>query len=171
MDFGEILEIWDKQQKKESQPLQPRQKEQRTAEKVNPINAWLRVNGVYDKDQEEGNALSPGERRRRLLAKQPDAELDLHGLTADEAWNALDAFFIQSKNRGFAKIRIIHGKGNHSDGDGVLRAQVKRFVENCPYAGESGYGTAKTGGTGSTWVILKNPPAQKRAHSERYNED
>ena len=169
MDFGKILDIWDKkQEKKTSQKIHPPQEERKNpaGQPVNPINAWLRINGIHDKDREEDNHISPGERRRRLLAKHPDAELDLHGLTVEEAWSSLENFFNQSYRRGFTKVLLIHGKGNHSDGEGVLRGLVKRFIENCPFAGESGHGAAKVGGTGSTWVVIKNPAAKKELRSE-----
>ncbi|MCL2093932.1 MAG: Smr/MutS family protein [Treponema sp.] len=69
----------------------------------------------------------------------------------------MDSFFTQSHARGFEKILIIHGKGNHLKGgqEGVLRDLCRRFIESCSFAGESGYSSAKEGGTGSTWVLLK----------------
>jgi DNA-nicking Smr family endonuclease len=50
---------------------------------------------------------------------------------------------------------IIHGKGNHSRGEAVLGRTVREFIEHCPFAGESGHG--REGGTGTTWVLLKQP--------------
>ena len=129
--------------------------------KVDPITAWLRIHGVYDKDADtEATAThetgsDAGKRRRRLLQKAPDAVIDLHGLTQAEAWNALDSFFENSRQQGFEKLCIIHGKGNHSDGDAVLKQLARRFIEHCPFAGESGHGNAASGGSGATWVILK----------------
>ena len=154
MDFGKILDNWESRQKKPASPSKEPEKTDGGVQ-INPIKAWLQTNEVYDKDREEEDSVSPSERRRQLHAKRPDAELDLHGLTKDEAWASLDDFFSQSHAHGFTKILIIHGKGNHSDGDGILRALVKRYIEICPYAGESGHSPAKTGGTGSTWVLLK----------------
>jgi DNA-nicking Smr family endonuclease len=125
---------------------------------VDPLTAWLRINGVYDKDAEaEGEAVSAGEQRRRLLAKRPDAVIDLHGQSRDEAWETLEAFFRGSRQQGFEKVLIIHGKGNHSGSEAVLKRMVRDFVERCPFAGESGHGNAAFGGAGSTWVILKRP--------------
>ncbi|MDR0637050.1 MAG: Smr/MutS family protein [Treponema sp.] len=129
--------------------------------KGDPITAWLRIYGVYDKDADaEATAMhetgsDAGKRRRRLLQKEPDAMIDLHGLTQSEAWNALDSFFENSRQQGFEKLCIIHGKGNHSDGNAVLKQLARRFIECCPFAGESGHGNAASGGSGATWVILK----------------
>jgi len=120
------------------------------------LNKWEKNNGIYDKDKEaERERISPQERRSRLKNKKPDAELDIHGLTRDEAWQALEIFFNDSKGKGLEKILIIHGKGNHSAGEAVLKRIVMEFIEHCPFAGESGRGKSVTGGEGATWVLLK----------------
>ena len=142
MDFGAILDKWEKQ----------------TPE-----------NKVIDKDAsalEEGGCSfgegkAPGKRRSRLFRKKPDAYIDLHGLTREEAWNRLDVFFEDCRNKGFEKVQIIHGKGSHGssgalhNNEAVLRELSRRFVENCSFAGESGHCPAREGGSGATWVILK----------------
>jgi DNA-nicking Smr family endonuclease len=176
MDFGDILDEWDRQtakargKKADSRKRTPGVKEGpespekngripsggEALKKTDPLTSWLRVNGVYDKDAErESTELSPGDRRRRLLAKRPDAVIDLHGLTRDEAWNSLEIFFRDGKTRGFEKLLVIHGKGNHSEREGVLKEAVRTFIERCPFAGESGHGSAAFGGGGATWVFLK----------------
>jgi DNA-nicking Smr family endonuclease len=125
--------------------------------KVDPLTAWLRVNGIQDKDADSGETARgrAGERRRRLIAKKPDASLDLHGLTRDEAWIAMETFFQEGRRQDFEKLLLVHGKGNHSDGDAVLKRAVRQFIENCPFAGESGQPSAELGGSGATWVLLK----------------
>jgi len=120
------------------------------------LNKWEKNNGIYDKDAEAGSGQnSPQERRSRLKNKKPDAQLDIHGLTRDEAWQALEVFFDASKGNGLEKVLIIHGKGNHSKGEVILKRIVTDFIEHCPFAGESGRGKAAAGGEGATWVLLK----------------
>jgi len=120
------------------------------------LNKWEMSNEIFDKDMETGKTeSSPAERRNRLRNKKPDAQLDLHGLTRDQAWLALDNFFNDSKNKGLEKLLIIHGKGNHSTGEAILKRCVMDFIERCPFAGESGRGKAASGGEGATWVLLK----------------
>jgi DNA-nicking Smr family endonuclease len=121
-----------------------------------------RWNGqIYKKDPDlEAQKENPAERRRRRLRKSPDGTIDLHGLTRDEAWNALEIFFNDAKTNEFEKLLIIHGKGNHSSEPGatetgVLKQTVRDFIERCPFAGENGYSSPAKGGTGSTWVLLK----------------
>jgi DNA-nicking Smr family endonuclease len=132
--FGDILEQWDKQ------------------------GRGPRGDGVYDKDAHDPAVDGRAEalaRRRKLRTKRPDAVLDLHGLTRDEAWLSLEDFFRAGKQRGLEKLLIIHGKGNHSPGGAVLDRTVRDFIERCPLAGESGRGDAASGGSGVTWVLLK----------------
>jgi DNA-nicking Smr family endonuclease len=144
MDFGKILDQWETQ-----------------------------GSPVYDKDRVlETEQETAAERRRRLLRKQPDATIDLHGLTQDEALDALERFFQDSKAKGLEKLLIIHGKGNHSGTNpatpaaagepGILKRAVQNFIERCPFAGENGYSGAADGGTGSTWVLLKAGNEEKR---------
>jgi DNA-nicking Smr family endonuclease len=130
------------------------------------LDEWERRNPrsgtALPKEADVGNSGTPGARRRRLLAKKPDAVIDLHGLTRDEAWPALELFFRDAGNRGLEKVLIVHGKGNHAEErDGLpaglppLRALVKAFIERCPLAGESGYSPARQGGSGATWVLIR----------------
>jgi len=134
------------------------------------LNKWEKQNagtGEYDKDsglpetgETPGKGRNPGERRARLLRKKPDAVIDLHGLKQDEAFIALQTFFTRCMSNEYEKVLIIHGKGNHQ-GEGVLKDLSRRFIESCPFAGESGYNNAKDGGSGATWVILKGNKNQK----------
>jgi DNA-nicking Smr family endonuclease len=165
MDFGDILDQWDKQTAKAPKSgksgYSGGDKEEQELQTVDPLTAWMRTNGIHDKDAETettkaGNA---GARRRRLLAKAADATIDLHGLTRDEAWTALDTFFEDGRRRELEKLLVVHGKGNHSSGEEVLKETVRSFIENCPFAGESGHGGAAMGGSGATWVLLKKMPA------------
>jgi DNA-nicking Smr family endonuclease len=137
MDFGKILDQWDKS-----------------------------AGPFYDKDAASlsggsaDNRASAAFRRKKLLRKSPDAIIDLHGLTRDEAWDALAGFFNDAKNRGLEKVLVIHGKGNHSGENGssdtgVLKKLARDFIERCPFAGESGYSDGRSGGEGSSWVLLK----------------
>ena len=84
-------------------------------------------------------------------------ELDLHGLTRDEARPALSAFLQQALERGFRCIRLIHGKGLSSPGrEPVLkhlsrgwlmqREEILAFCQARPH----------DGGEGALLVLLRN---------------
>ncbi|MDR0556380.1 MAG: Smr/MutS family protein [Treponema sp.] len=191
MDFGDILDAWEKQtaipqgdrkrrklklphkeemeksgagdgEKKKSpnapsgeklqrQPQQP----SRSSLSHDALAAWLDAHDIYDKDADTEAAFSAAENRIRILRKKPDATIDLHNLTHDKAWQELEDFFQKCSARKLEKALIIHGKGNHSKGEAVLKRLVQKFIEKSPLAGESGYNPAKSGGSGATWVILK----------------
>jgi DNA-nicking Smr family endonuclease len=173
MDFGDILDDWDKRTAKPAGKKACKAVERMSGEtpaaapvpsvdpaserRVDPLTAWLRTNPVQDKDAaaDAEHGADFAERRRRLRTKAPDASIDLHGLTRDEAWNRLSAFFADAKRRGLEKLRIVHGKGNHSEGEAVLKRTTREFIERCKFAGEHGAADSKAGGSGATWVILK----------------
>ena len=144
MDFGDILNKWEKGQS--------------ATTNSGEMESWLRGNKVFDKDAEDSyKTQSAGEHRRRLRQGKPDDILDIHGLSGDKALVSLDLFFTRARDCGYEKLRIIHGKGNHSQGDAILSRTVRDFIEQCPYAGESGFEKSAAGGSGATWVLLKKP--------------
>jgi DNA-nicking Smr family endonuclease len=158
MDFGDILDKWDRQTGK-SPGKKALSAHGGGGQRANPLNAWLRVHDVIDKDAELSDSAAfseKGERRRRLRAKKPDATLDLHGQTRDEAWISMDGFFRLSRQQGLEKLLIVHGKGNHSKGEAALKRVVRDYIERCAFAGESGQAAAAEGGSGATWVLLKD---------------
>jgi DNA-nicking Smr family endonuclease len=135
MNFGDILDKWEKQR---------------------PCSDNSPDRELQAKDTEErGKQAGAQEKRRRLRSKKPDAELDIHGQTRDDAWQSLETFFNHAREKELEKVLIIHGKGNHSADEPVLKRVVMDFIERCPFAGESGRGKASAGGEGATWVLLK----------------
>jgi len=57
-----------------------------------------------------------------------DAELDLHGSTADEARMGLDEFFDEAREDGWQRVRIIVGKGTHSKNGPVIPYTVQAYL-------------------------------------------
>ncbi len=51
--------------------------------------------------------------------------LDLHGMTEEEAMNALDRFLTASQNSNLPKVKIISGKGT-----GKLQTLLKKILKN-----------------------------------------
>lgn len=84
-----------------------------------------------------------------------EAVLDLHGMTVPEAEKAMTSFIHMAAVKRFRKVLIIHGKGIHSK-DPVMRQTVISFLERCPKAGKHGTPSAAEGGSGATWVLIKN---------------
>ena len=132
MNFGKILDEWDRRSPNTERYI-PNKDEEMAA-------------------QNETNA----ERRRRLLKKAPDDIIDLHNYNQADAWTALDNFFNNGKTMGYEKLHIIHGKGNHDESKGVLKELTRKYIELCPFAGESGFNAGAAGGSGVTWALIKN---------------
>ena len=85
--------------------------------------------------------------------RQVEAELDLHQLTKEEARSEVQIFLEEAEAAGYKKIRIITGKGLHSEnGVGVLNAFVREMLDGRGYE----YMMAKynEGGEGALDVLL-----------------
>lgn len=126
--------------------------------KINPMEAWLRQHDTVDKDAlaDEYSESMKMRSRTYIREMQVEARIDLHGLSRDEAWARLNAFVGDCQARGLRKILIIHGKGSHSRGsDPVLGPMVKSFIEQDARLGSSGHPDRYMGGTGATWVMIR----------------
>lgn len=196
MDFGDILNQWDSQQKQHKTKSIPKEKQvsskkanagfieagfatkaeadkntivqkktvsqqmkEDSQKKINPMELWLRRYGTVDKDK----AIEQYQQNQKMqshdyIKSMPiDAYLDLHGLTRDEAWPRLESFTADCIRRGMKKIMFIHGKGNHSaSSDPVLGELVRLFIEKNKMLGTSGHPNRTQGGSGATWVMIKN---------------
>jgi DNA-nicking Smr family endonuclease len=122
------------------------------------LEDWLSTNGVHDKDDEAGAALDSAERgreSRRLASLKPQAVLDLHGMTGEEAESAIADFVYSSSRSGLEKVLVIHGKGLHSTGAPVLKKAARRAIEAHPLAGRFGEAERADGGSGALWVVIR----------------
>lgn len=105
--------------------------------------------------------------RLRRGERAPEARLDLHGMTAERAHQALNGFMARSMSQSLRCVLVITGKGGrHSTDDapfmrsdqGVLRQAVPRWLKSGPYHGQIiGIFEAhpRHGGGGAVYVYLK----------------
>jgi DNA-nicking Smr family endonuclease len=178
MDFGNILDRWDKLQRDAARaakanrggglaPAQAACSPPDPAE--NPVRSafesWLDEHDPEDKDA--AAPASPEELRaerqarvRRFEALDPEASIDLHGMSADQAEDSLTLFLEDSGRRGLQKVLVVHGKGNHSAEEPVLGRVARRVIESSPWAGRFGSADRAHGGSGALWVAIrqKNRP-------------
>ena len=91
-----------------------------------------------------------------------DLQLDLHGLTRDEAIENLDRFVKGAYNRGQKGVLVITGKGNNSPGEPVLRLAVAGWLKESGKTMVSEFVAAPRdmGGTGAFVVFLKEKKPQ-----------
>lgn len=98
-------------------------------------------------------------RRLRAGAFPPQASLDLHGLSRDEARGAVERFVQQARVAGHRCVRVVTGRGLHSpDQVPVLREGVAQWLTRgrtgrqvlafCP-------ARPQDGGAGAVYVLLR----------------
>ncbi len=134
MDFGEIYERWLREH----------------AEGDSRISA--------ERASRDTTAARPPARpssRADYKRLRPQATLDLHGMREAEARAAVRSFIGACASRGFEKVSIIHGKGNHSRDEHVLADAVRDELEKNPRAGEFEFADSRNGGRGATWVRIR----------------
>lgn len=86
-----------------------------------------------------------------------DLELDLHGLTRDEALASLNRFVTGAYNRGQKAILVISGKGNNSPAEPVLQGAVASWLREAGknMVAEFAPAPRNMGGSGAFVVFLK----------------
>ena len=100
-------------------------------------------------------------RQLRRGAIRIDYELDLHGLTRDEALDALARFIGGAFNRGQQAVLIITGRGNNSPGEPVLQRAVTGWLraDGRQFVAEFAMAPRNLGGDGAVVVFLKGKEA------------
>ena len=94
--------------------------------------------------------------RRGLLPI--DGRLDLHGLTAGQAQEALAGFLRTMRARSERCVLIIHGKGERDVAAGVLRGEIAAWLsQGKPREHVAAFATARDddGGEGAVYVALR----------------
>ena len=103
--------------------------------------------------------------RRGLL--EPDAKLDLHGMTEAAAYRALSRFLVGAQQRGNRLILVVTGKGNPRKEEsaswmvsphGVLKQMVPRWLkepELAPIIASTKAAHVRHGGDGALYVYLR----------------
>ena len=96
------------------------------------------------------------------------SEIDLHGFTLDEANKTVERFINKSYDEGINKIRIVTGKGLHSDNEknpyiskdlSILRYSVPEFIkknnELMKFIIDFEEASSHDGGKGAFYIHLK----------------
>jgi DNA-nicking Smr family endonuclease len=84
------------------------------------------------------------------------AEIDLHGMTSDQAREELRSFLAECVDARIQCVRIIHGKGLRSGPRGpVLKASVNRWLRRWDDVLAFCSAPARDGGTGALYVLLR----------------
>ena len=107
--------------------------------------------------------------RLRKGRVEPDARIDLHGMTQGAAHRTLFTWLTAAHGRGYRLVLVITGKGNPRNDEnapwmmsdhGVLKQMVPRWLKEPELAGliaSSQPAHAKHGGDGALYVYLRKP--------------
>ncbi len=155
-DFGRILEEWESmrrgsQQQGVDESRLPRPHPPDQPEGASWLERAIERYPVANKDA-DGEPEQPRTVRPEQL--RVDDSLDLHGYTREEALAATERFVAASLARGLQKIMVVHGKGRN--GEGVLKREVRQYLERHPSVGRMGYARGPDGGRGALWALLRH---------------
>ena len=83
-------------------------------------------------------------------AKEVPSEIEVRGMTAEDAWEAVDKYLDDASLCGYPSVRIIHGKGR-----GILAKRIREMLVSHPRVSSHRFGDLAEGGTGVTVVELE----------------
>ena len=148
----------------ETAPQSPRlSREER--EEATFLDAIGSVEKVFKDEWPEDETVKQAVPRRMKQVERgqlkPEAELDLHGLTVDEASVKVGFFLRDAIYHGFHTILIITGKGLHSSDGPVLRRAMERLLDHQrEQVIEWGIAPRRYGGDGALVVFLRQVVAE-----------
>lgn len=99
--------------------------------------------------------------RKEFRHVEIEARLDMHGMTLNDAYQALERFLKRAQENGYRTVLIITGKGALSS-ENTLRRQLPRWLEEKPFrdliVSFSHPVKPQHGGQGAFYVRVKRKP-------------
>lgn len=86
----------------------------------------------------------------RFEAKQVPSEIEVRGMTSEEAWEVVDKYLDDASLCGYDSVRVIHGKGK-----GILGKKIREMLASHPRVRTHRFGDIGEGGTGVTIVEIE----------------
>jgi DNA mismatch repair protein MutS2 len=99
-----------------------------------------------------GEARTEGQAQARVFefeAKEIPTEIDVRGMTAEDAWEAVDKYLDDVALYGYDSVRVIHGKGK-----GILSKRIREMLSGHARVKCHRFGELGEGGTGVTIVEM-----------------
>ena len=130
---------------------------------VGALKVEVSAGDLLDPDAEKGkesggkDERKPGEtagsEKARLFeyeAKEIPVEIDVRGMTAEDAWETVDKYLDDVALYGYDSVRVIHGKGK-----GILSKRIREMLTSHPRVKRHRFGELGEGGTGVTVVEME----------------
>ncbi|NLP36628.1 MAG: endonuclease MutS2 [Firmicutes bacterium] len=117
---------------------------------IGPMRVTVEVDDLAPVAEPEKKEKTPRRVTTLYVAKNVSRELDLRGLTLDEAILKVDMYLDEAAVSSLKEVRLIHGKGT-----GRLRAGLRQHLHKHPRVASQRLGHPAEGGTGVTVVELK----------------
>lgn len=118
------------------------------------VRLWVERGKLTPLGEEKQAPAAPGTVKMGALAQEKvktiSPELDLRGMTVEEALQVTDKYLDEAILAGLPWVRLIHGKGT-----GALRAAIKDYVKKHPRVKKYRWGETNEGGMGVTVVELE----------------
>ena len=119
------------------------------------VAAGIMRTEVRRKDIERLDAKAPSAPKRRYTTPDPayegcPGELNVIGLTVDEALAETDRYLDRAMMSGRSEVRIVHGKGS-----GALRSAIRKYLSSLSYIKSYRAAAYGEGDSGATVVELK----------------
>ena len=94
-------------------------------------------------------------KKLRLGKMPPEADLDLHGYTVEQARDILPQFVDACVDEGIRVATITHGHGEYRDKPALLKSCVNRWLQELDQVMAFHTAQPKHGGSGATYVLLR----------------
>ncbi len=117
--------------------------------KTNISNLKLIIPGETIVSERESKRVSASEYKQKPI-KEFSPEIDLRGMTGEEAWYAVDKYIDEAQMMNMNEIRLIHGKGT-----GALKNALWRFLQSDRRIASYRLGRYGEGDGGVTVIELK----------------
>jgi DNA mismatch repair protein MutS2 len=119
--------------------------------RVEIVVGALRVEvGLEDLFEPVEEARKPASAIVHFEAKEVASEIDVRGMTSEDAWETVDKYLDDAALFGHTSIRIIHGKGK-----GILSKRIREMLSSHPRVKTHRFGDLGEGGTGVTVVEIE----------------
>lgn len=123
----------------------------------------------HDVLEYKANGVQEGVYRKLRLGKySSEAALDLHRKSLQQARQEVFEFIRDSYRFGLRTVMILHGKGERSQPQALLKSYVNKWLPTMPEVMAFHSAAKKDGGAGAMYILLKKNEHHKQQNREHY---